>query len=75
MVFPHVVGDMLSQANSFSGDAQAAEAIERGEPRANIRPKRLSVLDPENIWSFCPRLFLRLLSGEPFIVAPLTTLE
>ncbi|CAM9314604.1 unnamed protein product [Ectocarpus sp. 4 AP-2014] len=29
MVFPHVVGDMLSQANSFSGDAHAAEAIER----------------------------------------------
>ncbi|CAM9355462.1 unnamed protein product [Ectocarpus fasciculatus] len=29
MVFPHVVGDMLGQANSFSGDAQAAEAIER----------------------------------------------
>lgn len=30
MVFPHVVGDMLSQADSFSADAQVSEAIERG---------------------------------------------
>lgn len=31
MVFPHVVGDMLSQGDSFSGDAKVSEAIERGK--------------------------------------------
>ena len=31
MVLPHVVKDMLDQANSFDGDAQVSEAIERGE--------------------------------------------
>ncbi|CAM9883333.1 unnamed protein product [Hapterophycus canaliculatus] len=29
MVFPHVVGDMLSQRDSFSGDAEISDAIER----------------------------------------------
>ena len=31
MVFPHVVKDMLDQANSFDGDEQVSEGIERGE--------------------------------------------
>lgn len=33
MVLPHVVKDMLDQANSFDEDAQVSEAIERGETR------------------------------------------
>ena len=37
MVFPHVVRDMLDQANSFDGDAQVAEAIERGEEMTACR--------------------------------------
>ncbi len=50
MVFPHVVTDMLNQANSFTGDAQVSEAIERGEfvcenwqsCRSTIRLKRIT---------------------------------
>ncbi|CAM9434901.1 unnamed protein product [Laminaria digitata] len=34
MVFPHVVKDMLDQANSFEGDAQVSEAIERALSRS-----------------------------------------
>lgn len=30
-VFPHVVRDMVEQAESFSGDAEVSEAINRGE--------------------------------------------
>lgn len=37
MVFPHVVGDMLSQRDSFSADAEVSEAIERGK----VLPKTL----------------------------------
>lgn len=69
MVFRHVVGDMLSQANSFSGDAQAAEAIERGEPRANLHPKRLSQFLTLNIVHLSAHDFFVSASGERFIVA------